>query len=82
MLPVMVAKLSPRVQELVAEAAELPADDLAALLEAINGLPSRKETVPTRHAVIAERVARVRDGTVPTLSLDSVEQALRHDLDF
>jgi hypothetical protein len=78
----MAAKLTPRVQELVTEAAELPADELAALLEAISELPSRAETVPNRHAVIAERIARVQAGDVSTLSMEQVEAALHRDLDF
>jgi hypothetical protein len=78
----MAAKLSPRVQHLVEEAAELLPDDLAALIEAIQSLPRREETVPARHAVIAERVARVNAGGVATLSVDEVEQSLRTDLDF
>ena len=52
------------VQELVTEAAELPADELAPLLEAIRELPSRAETVPSRHAVIAERIGRVQASDV------------------
>jgi hypothetical protein len=78
----MVAKVSPRVQHLVAEVAELPADERAALLEAIQRLPPRQETVPGRHAVVAERVARVRRGRVATVSVEKAEQALRRDLDF
>lgn len=78
----MAAKVSPRVQHLVEEAAELPPAELAELIEAIQSLPRRAETVPERHAAIAARVARVRAGGAPTLSVDEVEQSLRSDLDF
>jgi hypothetical protein len=78
----MAVKLSPRVQHLVEEASELLPGDLAALIEAIQSLPRREETVSEHHAVIAERVARVHAGGVATLSVDEVEQSLRSDLDF
>jgi len=78
----MAAKVSPRVQHLVEEAADLLPSDLAALIEAIQSLPRREETVHERHAIIAERVARVRAGSVATLSVDDVEQSIRSDLDF
>jgi hypothetical protein len=32
--------------------------------------------------VIAQRVARVQAGDVPTLSLEEVERSIRDDLDF
>ena len=78
----MAAKVNPRVQHLVEEAAELLPGDLAALIEAIQSLPRREEAVPERHAIIAERVARVHAGGVATLSVEEVEQSLRSDLDF
>lgn len=78
----MAVKVSPRVRHLVEEAAELTADELAALIEAIQGLPQREEAVPERHAVIADRVARVHDGGVASLSVEEVEEGLRQDLDF
>lgn len=78
----MAAKVNPRVQHLVEEAAELLPGDLAALIEAIQSLPRREEAVADRHAVIAERVARVHAAEVPTLSVEEVEQSLRRDLDF
>ena len=78
----MAAKVNSRVQHLVEEAAELLPDDRAALIEAIQSLPRREEAVPERHAVIAERVARVHAGGVATLSVEEVEQSLRSDLDF
>ena len=78
----MAAKLTPRVQHLVAEVAELSADELAALVEAIRLLPAREVLVPDRHAVIAERVARVHAGDVTTLSVEDVERSIRRDLDF
>lgn len=78
----MAAKVSPRVQQIVEEAAELPAGELAELIEAIQSLPRRAEAVPERHAVIAERVALVRAGGAPTLSIDEVEQSLCSDLDL
>jgi hypothetical protein len=74
-------KVSARVQQLLTEAAELSADELDALAEAIEALPRRRESVE-RHAVIAERVARVHAGTVETLSVEEVEQSLRDELDF
>jgi hypothetical protein len=61
----------------------LPRPLLAALIEAIQGLPQGNQAVPERHAVIAERIARVQAaGGVATLSVDEVEQSLRRDLDF
>jgi hypothetical protein len=78
----MAAKVSPRVQQLVEEAAELQPADLAALIEAIQSLPQRKMALPERHTEIAERVARVQAGGAATLSIDDVEQSLRRDLDF
>jgi hypothetical protein len=78
----MAAKVSPRVQHIVEEAAELPPDELAELIEAIKSLPRREEAIADRHAVIAERVARVQSGSATTLSVDEVEASLRRDLDF
>jgi hypothetical protein len=78
----MAAKVNPRVQHLVAEAAELLPGDLAALIEAIQSLPRRDEGVPERHGVIADRVARVHAGGVDTLSVEEVEQSVRGELDF
>jgi hypothetical protein len=78
----MAAKLSPRVEHLVEEASELLPAELDALIEAIQSLPRREETLEGRHAIIAERVARVRNSDVATLSLDEVEQSIRNDLDF
>jgi hypothetical protein len=78
----MAAKVSPRVQQIVAEAAELSPAELDDLLEALRSLPRREEAVPERHAIIAERVARVQAGAAPTLTVDEVEQSLRRDLDF
>ncbi len=75
------AKVGARVQQLVDGAAQLPPDELAVLLEAIRGLSAREETVPGRHGVIAERVARVHAGAA-TLSVEEVERSLRDDLDF
>ena len=63
----MAAKVSDRVQRLVSEASELPATDLIALAEAIDSLLCRDETAADRHAVIAERIARV-DGSEVTCS--------------
>ena len=82
MFSFMAANLNPRIQHLVKEAAELLPGDLAALIEAIQSLPQREEAVSDRHAVIAERVARVQAGGVATLSVEEVEQSLRSDLDF
>ncbi len=82
MLPDMAAKISPRVEQLVREVAELLPDELAALMQAIQSLPGRPETVTERHAVIAERVARVQGGNAETLSMEEVEQSLRGELDF
>jgi hypothetical protein len=81
LLPVA-AKVNPRVQHLVEEAAELSPGDLAELIEAIRTLPRREQNVPERHALIAERAARVHAGGVATLSVEEVEQSLRRDLDF
>jgi hypothetical protein len=78
----MAAKVNPRIQHLVEEAAELLPADLAALIEAIQSLPQGNQAVPERHAVIAERIERVQAGGVATLSVDEVEQSLRRDLDF
>jgi hypothetical protein len=78
----MAAKLSDRLQDLVAQAAELPAQDLVALAGAIDGLLWREETVADRHAAIAERIARVHSGDAGTLSMEEVERTVRDDLDF
>jgi hypothetical protein len=79
----MAAKVSPRIQHIVEEAAELLPGELAESIEAIQSLPRRREeAVPERHTVIAERVARVQSGGPVTLSVDEVEQSLRRDLDF
>ncbi|MGH7437737.1 MAG: hypothetical protein ACRENE_18825 [Polyangiaceae bacterium] len=78
----MAAHVSDRVQQLVNEAAELPATDLVALAEAIDSLLHRDETLADRHAAIAERIARVHAGATATLSMDEVEQSIRKDLDF
>jgi hypothetical protein len=78
----MAAKVSPRAQQLVAEAAELPHGERAVLIEAIQALPRRQESADDRHAVIAARAARVHARDVATLSLDEVERDLRRDLDF
>jgi hypothetical protein len=78
----MAAKISPRVEHLVREVAELLPDELAALMEAIRSLPGRPETVAERCAIIRERVASVQGGNVATLSMDEVEQSLRDELDF
>lgn len=78
----MAAHVSDRVQQLVNEAAELPATDLVALAEAIDSLLHHDETLADRHAAIAERIARVHAGTVATLSMDEVERSIRKDLDF
>jgi hypothetical protein len=78
----MAAKVSARVQHIVEEAAELPPDELAELIEAIKSLPRREEAIADRRAVIAERVARVQAGNATTLSIDEVEASVRRDLDF
>jgi hypothetical protein len=78
----MAAKVSPRVQHLVREVAELLPDELAALMEAIRSLPGRPEAVADRHVVIGERVARVQAGNVATLSIEEVERSLHEELDF
>lgn len=78
----MAAKVSALVQQLVDEAAQLPSGELAALVEAIRSLSRREETIAGRHAVIAERVARVHAGNVATLSIEEVERSLRDELDF
>jgi hypothetical protein len=78
----MATKVSDRVRRLVSEAAELPATDLVALAEAIDSLLRRDETAADRHAVIAERIARVHGGEVTTLSMEEVERTIREELDF
>jgi hypothetical protein len=78
----MAAKVSDRVQQLAAKAAELPAGELLALAEAIDSLLRRDETVADRHAVIAERIARVHSGKAATLSMTEVERTVRDELDF
>jgi hypothetical protein len=76
------AKVSARVQQIVTEAAELSSDELDALAEAIEALPRGREAVAERHAIIAERIARVHGGAVETLSVEEVERSLRDELDF
>jgi hypothetical protein len=78
----MAPHTSDRVQQPVAKAAEVPATELVALAEAIDSLLLRDETVAGRHAVIAERVARVQAGEATTLSMDAAERTVREELDF
>jgi hypothetical protein len=78
----MAAKVSDRVGQLVTQAAELAPADLVALAEAIDSLLHRDETVADRHAVIAERIARVHSGQATTLSIEEVERTVRDELDF
>jgi hypothetical protein len=78
----MAAKVSDRVQQLVTQAAELPPAELVALAEAIDSLLRRDDTVADRHAVIAERIARVHAGEATTLSMEEVERTVRDELDF
>ena len=78
----MAAKLSPRVQQLVEEAADLLPSELAELLEAIQSLPTRADRASARHGEISARAARVHAGEVTTLSIDEVEKSIRSDLDF
>jgi hypothetical protein len=78
----MAAKVSDRVQQLAAKAAELPAEELLALAEAIDSLLRRDETGAARHAAVAERIARVHAGEATTLSMEEVERTVRDDLDF
>jgi hypothetical protein len=78
----MAAKVSDRVQQLVTQAAELAPAELVALAEAIDSLLHRDETVADRHAVIAERIARVHSGQATTLSMEEVERTVRDELDF
>jgi hypothetical protein len=78
----MAAKVSDRVQQLVAKAAELPAGELVELAEAIDSLLLRDETVSNRHAAIAERIARVHSGEAGTISMEEVERTVREELNF
>jgi hypothetical protein len=39
-------------------------------------------TAADRHAVIAERIARVHAGEATTLSMEEVERTIREELDF
>jgi hypothetical protein len=78
----MAAKVSDRVQRLMSEAAELSATDLVALAEAIDSLLRREERAADRHAMVAERIARVHKGETTTLSMEEVERTIREELDF
>lgn len=42
----------------------------------------RREAPAERHAVIAERAARVQSGNATTLSMEEVERSLREELDL
>jgi hypothetical protein len=83
MLFAMAAKVNPRVQHLVEEAAELLPADLAELIEAIQSLPQGAEALGVeRRDAIAKRVTRVHAGEIATLSVGEVEESVRRDLDF
>jgi hypothetical protein len=42
----------------------------------------RSDLTAARHAIIAERVARVQAGDAETLTLEEVERSFRDDLDL
>jgi hypothetical protein len=70
------ARRSARVEQLLVEAAELDADERAALVE---GLTSEVEA---RNAEIVRRARSVREGEAQPLSLAEVEASLRSELDL
>ena len=80
----MVARLSARVEELLAAAAELAPDERQALAEGLWSAPAREHSVAAddRHAEVVRRVETIRRGDAETLSLAEVEQSLRAELDF
>lgn len=79
----MAAKVSKLAQEVLAKAAELPAEERALVANAITQLPIRRGgDVADRHAVIAERIRRAHAGEAETLSLEEVEHELRTELDL
>jgi hypothetical protein len=79
----MVAKASDLAQEVLAKAAELPADERELVARTLGRMPPRTNApdVAERHAVIAERVRRVHAGEVETVSLEEVERDLRAEID-
>lgn len=80
----MIAKLSPRAEELLAAAVELAPDERRAIADGLRSLASREPAIAegARHAELVSRVESVRRGHAATLSLAEVEQSLRDDLDF
>ena len=80
----MVAKLSPRAEELLAAAVELAAAERRALADGLESAPLREPAIAAeaRQAEFVERVASVHRGDAVTLSLAEVEQSLRDELDF
>jgi hypothetical protein len=80
----MVAKLSPRAEELLAAAIELTPDERRMLADGLRNVASREPAIAEdgRHAEIVSRVESVRRGGATTLSLAEVEQSLRDELDF
>jgi hypothetical protein len=80
----MVAKLSPRVEALLAAAADLAPEERRALADGLLRVAPREPAMAAddRHAEIVRRVESVRRGDATTLSLADVEQSVRDELDF
>jgi hypothetical protein len=78
----MVAKRSPRVEELLAATAKLEPEERLAFVEGLRAMPEHTTADDDRHAELVRRVESVRRGDAETLSLAEVVQELRTDLDF
>ncbi|MGH7294650.1 MAG: hypothetical protein ACRELB_06950 [Polyangiaceae bacterium] len=78
----MVARLSPRVEELLVATAELSPEERQAFVEGLRSVREHTVAAEERHAELVRRVEHVRSGEAPTLSLAEVEQSLRAELDF
>ena len=73
---------------LLDEPTDLPEGEEVELVPLVEALESARaggavapELTAERHAIIAERIARVRAGDAKLLSLDAVEASIREELD-
>jgi hypothetical protein len=76
------ARRTARVDELLAAAAELAADERQALVEGLRSVREQAGGADTRHAELVRRIESLRRGEADTLSLGEVEESLRSELDF
>ncbi len=78
----MVAKRTPRVEQLLGAAAELAPEERQAFVEGLWSVREQASSGGDRHAELVRRVLRVRQGDAATVSLAELEQSLRAELDF